>query len=488
MQTNTAYFYILTKQKIAATPASSSSLMKGFNNSTVVIAAPYVKPITVSYAPPSFQTTMTVTTVQNLPVLSNFNLVKPGTTYTVVSSGSNTNHANQFKQAITTLYTNIQNIPAPTAPNPELSWNSFVDTIKEKLNPDTTFLNLANNLFDYYKGSTTPSTLPNLELIMAAPIIPISMAEAMADISPDFLMPGIGKLEQNGAYMLNMNQKIVEAYLAGANYEMNRELLWREYPTDQRGTPLRHFWGTKNVGATAFIDSDEKNMDIKPIHSWKTVIDGIIYPKNLGDNTNRTTSGMVVLAIRGELLKKFPNTNIYMQKATWNNVDAGGNILSTLLAAGKPRNLAPIGTTTIKKPLFFSQINPDLYFVGFELSASEAKGSSTPNTTDPGWFVCFEERAGEVVFGADETDLSIIPDNYFSTSRDIQKWDNLQWGHMYSSKTSEEPKFIDLNSIIEILALDELTSILWGKNSADMSYALFQKPSRVFIHSNDMIL
>lgn len=130
MQTNTAYFYILTKQKIAATPASSSSLMKGFNNSTVVIAAPYVKPVTVSYAPPSFQTTMTVTTVQNLPVLSNFNLVKPGTSYTVVSSGSNTNHANQFKQAITTLYTNIQNIPAPAAQNPELSWNSFVDTIK----------------------------------------------------------------------------------------------------------------------------------------------------------------------------------------------------------------------------------------------------------------------------------------------------------------------------------------------------------------------
>ena len=28
------------------------------------------------------------------------------------------------------------------------------------------------------------------------------------------------------------------------------------------------------------------------------------------------------------------------------------------------------GLTNTKKPLFFSQINPDLYFVGFEVSAT----------------------------------------------------------------------------------------------------------------------
>ena len=300
-------------------------------------------------------------------------------------------------------------------------------------------------------------------------------------------------MQTNYAYLqiVNCHRLVANKYryipVEKRNYEMNRELLWREYPTDQRGTPLRHFWGTKNVGATTFIDSDEKNMDIKPIHSWKTVIDGVIYPKNLGDNTNRTTSGMVVLAIRGELLKKYPNTNIYMQKATWNVLDGNGNITSTLLAAGKPRNLAPAGTTTIKKPLFFSQINPDLYFVGFEVSATEAKGSSTPNTTNPGWFVCFEERAGEIVFGADETDLSKILDNYFNISRNILFWDNLQWGHMYLQRNGVEPKFIDLATIPNITANSENPSILWGVNSSDMAYSLFQKPSRVFIHSNDML-
>jgi hypothetical protein len=251
---------------------------------------------------------------------------------------------------------------------------------------------------------------------------------------------------------------------------MNRELLWREYPTDQRGTPLRHFWGTKNVGATNFIDSDEKNMDIKPIHSWKTVIDDIIYPKNLGDNTNRTTSGMVVLAIRGELLKKYPNTNIYMQKATWYALDGNGDITSTLLAAGKPRNLAIASATTIKKPLFFSQINPDLYFVGFEISAAVAKGSSTPNTTDPGWFVCFEERAGEIMFGADEErDMGQL----------LLNWDSLSWLDLNNST------YIDTSFVFT--APQTPQGVIWGSNSADMAFALYQKPSRVFIHSNDML-
>ncbi len=444
------------------TPTSSSSLMQGFNNSSVVIAAPYVKPAAVSYAPQSFQNAMTVTTVQSLPPLSNFKLVKPGNYYNVSSNINNTNQAVQFKQAITNLYTNIQHIPTPAAPKPILDWSSFVDTVKVKLNPDTTFLNLANNLFTYYKDNATLTTLPNLEVIMAAPIIPVSMAEAMAEISPDFLMPGIGNLEQNGVYMLNMNQKIVEAYLTGANYEMNRELLWREYPTDQRGTPLRHFWGTKNVGATNFIDSDEKNMDINKIHTWKT---GSTI-NNLGANSSRKSaantplspSNMVVLAIRGELLKKYPNTNIYMQKAKWQTV------------ANKQERVPDDANT--KKPLFFSQINPDLYFVGFEVSATEAKGSNTPNSTNPGWFVCFEERAGEIVFGADEER---------EAGKLFQTWDDLIWADLGNSL------FINTNQT-GIVPIGNDDGIVFGSNSADMGYVLFQKPSRVFIHSNDMLI
>ena len=148
-------------------------------------------------------------------------------------------------------------------------------------------------------------------------------------------------------------------------------------------------------------------------------------------------------------------------------------------------------TANTKKPLFFSQINPDLYFVGFEVSATEAKGNSTPNSTNPGWFVCFEERAGEIVFGADETDLNSLPSNYFN-NRTLLRWDDLQWGNFYNSVSDSELKFVNTLTTILISQTNPVTSseeksITWGSSSADIAYALYQKPSRVFIHSNDML-
>ena len=32
--------------------------------------------------------------------------------------------------------------------------------------------------------------------------------------------------------------------MVGSNHEMGRELLWRGYPTDQRGTYFAQFWDT----------------------------------------------------------------------------------------------------------------------------------------------------------------------------------------------------------------------------------------------------
>ena len=40
----------------------------------------------------------------------------------------------------------------------------------------------------------------------------------------------------------SVNERFIEAYLAGAQSRVLRELLWREYPTDQRGSYFRQFW------------------------------------------------------------------------------------------------------------------------------------------------------------------------------------------------------------------------------------------------------
>ncbi len=39
--------------------------------------------------------------------------------------------------------------------------------------------------------------------------------------------------------------------MVGLNYEFGRKLLWREYPTDQRGSYFRQFWDVRS-----YIDSE----------------------------------------------------------------------------------------------------------------------------------------------------------------------------------------------------------------------------------------
>ena len=57
------------------------------------------------------------------------------------------------------------------------------------------------------------------------------------------MIPGLGLIKRpDMATLLETNNRFIEAYLVGLNHEMARELLWREYPTDQRGTYFNSFW------------------------------------------------------------------------------------------------------------------------------------------------------------------------------------------------------------------------------------------------------
>ncbi|MCK4375466.1 MAG: hypothetical protein KAX19_09060, partial [Candidatus Brocadiae bacterium] len=70
--------------------------------------------------------------------------------------------------------------------------------------------------------------------------------------SPYYLLPGLDTVPQNTLGLVRTNQRFLESYMVGLNHEMARELLWREYPTDQRGTYFRQFWDVAEV-----VPSDE---------------------------------------------------------------------------------------------------------------------------------------------------------------------------------------------------------------------------------------
>ncbi len=79
-----------------------------------------------------------------------------------------------------------------------------------------------------------------------APEFPQAMYEVLRDKSHDMLLPGVEKIPQNTLGLLKTNRRFVESYFCGLNHEFSRELLWRGYPTDLRGSSFRQFWDVEN--------------------------------------------------------------------------------------------------------------------------------------------------------------------------------------------------------------------------------------------------
>ena len=125
--------------------------------------------------------------------------------------------------------------------------------------------------------------------VMAFPELPVPVYTLLARYDRDRFLPGVELIPPNAITLLETNPRFIEAFMIGMNHEMNRELLWREYPTDRRGSPLRHFW-----------DWFDDLPDIEPLHTWPTA-------NALGHNTRGGEGGQIVLLVRGDLLRRYPN-------------------------------------------------------------------------------------------------------------------------------------------------------------------------------------
>ncbi|MET9735083.1 hypothetical protein ABZZ79_31910 [Streptomyces sp. NPDC006458] len=134
-------------------------------------------------------------------------------------------------------------------------------------------------------------TLPEApgEPLMAAPDFAAPMALAMQKDAPDWFLPGSATIPDDRAVLLQANAPFIASFMVGVNDEMNREMRWREYPTDLRGSPFTHFWPRPD-GAP----------DIPPVHSWAR--DG-----GLGAQLALDAGEVDVLLIRGRLVRRYPN-------------------------------------------------------------------------------------------------------------------------------------------------------------------------------------
>ncbi len=323
---------------------------------------------------------------------------------------------------------------------------------------------------------------------MAYPVIDTPMYEPLKDISSELFLPNISLIADNSVTLLETNEKFIESYMVGLNHEFARELLWREYPTDQRGSYFRQFWDVSGFFDTGNHDDAtlrEKLRDITPLDRWPAT-------SGLDSHNNRGSKSYLVLVIRGELLKRYPNAVIYAQHAVWQRTH--GKIDPTLERQldepTGPEETAKPPPDKIRTPLFEARIAPDIFFFGFDLDPKVARGGTgKPGDEEPGWFFVVKQRPGEPTFGLD-----------LDQATTLNVWNDLSWpdvqpgdiGSFIEIKPSIGPlvqptKAADAEKI-EQYADDK--NVAWhgaDMTSAELAYVFFQAPVMVAMHASLML-
>lgn len=460
---------------------TTTELIADINNGTAVIYS--------NYSAPSGMITSSVvqqlisTSLSSLTPNAGFIPSAPGVSMGSPSFGTISGSTATFVATVSSASQLIQHFPQSNfTVNPGISITGTSNIILTRTEPYNNALNLAKETVKLHNVQGNAVALNNLNQVMAHPRIKKPMYQELAKLSPEWMMPGLDSVSMNSVNLLTHNQKYIEAFMLGLNYEMNRELLWRGYPTDQRATVFSYFWGynssmssvfqvavngvPSNIGSGIYDLSGHR--DIKDIYEW-TDTQGAL--SALGSNSARALSGnMSVLVIRGELLRKFPGTVIYLQESKW-QVDGNNNPIFT-----QPRKEAASAPVY---PIFTGKLEPDVYLLGFDKEASLIKGGiEDPN--NPGYFVVFQERVGEVRFGADEYDAgktysSIIPD-----------WNEVNWFHLKDNPVADG--FIKLDKTIQIASgVNNPDQVVWNNNSATVAYALLQLPVKLSVHGHGLI-
>lgn len=303
----------------------------------------------------------------------------------------------------------------------------------------------------------------------------------LRDINKELLIPNLQLIPPDTISLLETNPKFIEAYMVGLNHEMGRELLWREFPTDLRGSYFRQFWEVKGVSNPDTPTDAEKLKDIVKIHAWPSTSVLGSHKPDPGPNADvRPGEKQVVLVIRGELLKRYPNTVIYAQKAF--DDDQGNNVIHE-------NELDPSQfQKELKFPLFRAEIDPDLRFFGFDLTTDQAKGTDTSRDFPDdhrGWFFVIQEVPGEPRFGMDIAYEPTKDSDNDPTNDKNDTWNNLAWNLFGPT----EPAFVQRfpPPVFPKPGHPDLTNHVWAKNSAEMAYSLFQTPVMVAVHASEML-
>jgi hypothetical protein len=445
---------------------------------------------------------LTPTSVDALPRSPDFVLSEPGAGFTPRSGGTDSVEATRFKAALRDSFAVLAGsakagaVPARAA----VGLGGITQAMFTAIDPDRTIPTRVLGtivLPPRIRGEIGEAFVE----AMAYPEFDSPMYEPLKDISAELFLPNINLVAQNSITLLETNQKFIEAYMVGLNHEFARELLWREYPTDQRGSYFRQFWDARGYFNAENLDDQalkEQLRDIPRLDRWSR-------PSKLGEHDNRDTAGQkaeAVLVIRGELLKRYPTAVIFAHRACWQRKGDGnrepclrsGEIDSTVERLLIPLTPAEEGNpprTKVRTPLYEAKVDPDIYFFGFDLTVEEARGGTgaDPND-DPGWFFVIKERPGEPRFGLDidqQPELNVWNDLSWQDVQPGPPGSYLQISNATASLALVPPGGPEAEEKLEQYQEDRNVSWNSSMSSADLAYVLFQAPVLVAVHASEML-
>ncbi len=448
---------------------------------------------------------ITPSTVSGIPPRPTFTVTTAGQPQPTTPAASGDSPDAQAFRAVASEMADALQAPAPDrAQLPPLDIEALRTTILARLDPNTT---IPSRLAARVKLPPNFNWHPvdPIEPIMAAPKFPQPMYEPLRDFSQDglsgqdFLLPGLQYVPPDTLGLLETNHAFIEAYMVGLNHEMGRQLLWNGYPTDQRGSYFRQFWDVRAYVPTPSDPTDPAQLhellkDIPPVHTWPR-------SRDLGQNENRTdiVPNNLVLLVRGELLRRYPNAIIYACEAVLHN---GKKELST----------------DEKHILFSGTLSPDLTFFGFNLTKEEARGNQQyPH----GWFFVFQEHPSEPRFGLEP-----------EAKASVKEWNDLAWTNFSTgsrgsngSKPSDQIHSLRLAREVASITARRIASTrfavsitdyalpaflpvgvqphgvnivagpdnqndknnAWGKDSAQTAYITLRRPFRIAVHAETML-
>jgi hypothetical protein len=253
--------------------------------------------------------------------------------------------------------------PAPAAPTVP---SEIADAVRQRLDPAHTVPARIHAEWVSPPAAAALSADGRDPLRHLAPEVsyPAGVARSLVDVAPDAILSGIERIPPNTVVALKTVPWFIAAYLAGLNSEITRLLAWSGVPGDRRATPFRQFWDTADVDA------------ITAISDWP-------HDAQLSEVLSGGSAGNLVVAVRGELLRRYPTTAVYLVPAIADQAAPSGH-----------RFEMPSDAHQIHTPLFTATFPPDVRCFGFDLSPA---GALQP----PGYFFVLQQQATEASFSSD---------------------------------------------------------------------------------------